>query len=62
MRGVVVALILKFQPVILTERIEAHFDRKSISIPERTGVDTICLADLLKIHLQSGSTRWKTSL
>ena len=44
MRAVFVALILKFQSVILAER-------TSIFRPERAGVDKIRLAGLLKIHL-----------
>ena len=44
MGAVFVALILKFQWVILAER-------TSISRPERAGVDKIRPADLLKINL-----------
>ena len=44
MSAVFVALIFKFQSVISAER-------TSIFRPERTGVDKIRVADLLKIHL-----------
>ena len=44
MNAVFVALIFKFQSVISAER-------TSMFRPERTGVDKIRVADLLKIHL-----------
>ena len=44
MSAVFVALIFKFQSVISAER-------TSTFRPERTGVDKIRVADLLKIHL-----------
>ena len=44
MSAIFVALIFKFQSVISAER-------TSIFRPERTGVDKIRVADLLKIHL-----------
>ena len=45
-----VALVLKFQAVILVEG-QVHFDQRSVQIPERVGGDKICLTDILNIHL-----------
>jgi len=50
MRAVFVALILKFQSVILAER-TSTFRPRSILDPSKGGFDNIRLADILKIHL-----------
>jgi len=49
MRAVFVALIFKFQSVILAERTSTF--RPKILDPSKGGFDNIRLADLLKIHL-----------